>query len=143
MPQSCCVLTIYRELTLSCYRWNSILVPSSSSATALAGLFANNPLTSRQHLENAISRIPAELETSYMPSLPVITPSCEDLAARMLRLVLGGSKPLSLDEFSIALTIRPNHRTAENIASKCQIGMLVSAIRTVTTQDCALAIATA
>ena len=142
----------------------------------------NSPLTSRQDLEDAISRIPAELETTYMSFLSVIAPNYEDLAARMLKLILGSSKPLSLDEFNIALTIRPSCRTAEIVASECQIDMLhtlqsilgplvrvseskvklvhqsakefilqspdtrgglLPAIRTITTQDCALAIATA
>lgn len=68
-------------------------------------------------------RIPAELETTYLSLLSAIPPNHENLASKMLKLILGSSRHLLLDELNIALTINPNHRTTEDVDSECQTAL--------------------
>jgi len=83
----------------------------------------NSPLSSKKDLQDVISRTPAKLEAAYLTFLSAIPPGVQDAASKLLKLVLGSSRPLSLDEINIAYTIDPSHRTAQNVTSSCQTAM--------------------
>lgn len=80
-------------------------------------------LSSRKDLQDAVMRIPAELETTYLSLLSAIPPNHENMASKMLKLILGSSRHLLLDELNIALTINPNHCTTEDVDSECQTAL--------------------
>lgn len=84
---------------------------------------SNSPLSSKKDLQDAVTRIPTELETTYLSLLSAIPPSYEDLASKMLMLILGSSRHLFLDELNIALAINPSHRTTEDVDSECQTAL--------------------
>jgi len=143
---------------------------------------SNNPLSSKKDLQDAMTRIPTELETTYLSLLSAIPPSYENLASKMLKFILASSRHLHLRELNIAFTIGSHHRTVEDVESECQTallhtlqgvlgplvkvsdskvkllhqsvkefilqdpcsrGILVPAVRDITAENCALAIAEA
>ncbi|KXX73339.1 Ankyrin repeat domain-containing protein 50 [Madurella mycetomatis] len=82
-----------------------------------------SPVSSRKDLQNIIARLPTGLETTYLRFLSAIPPGYEGMASKLLKLILGSSRPLSLDEINIALTIGPSYHTTKEVSMDCQIAM--------------------
>ena len=80
-------------------------------------------LSSKKDFQDTMMRIPPDLETTYIKFFSAIAPSHHDIASKLLKLILGASKPLNLDEINIAFTIGSGHRTAEDVTSDCQNAM--------------------
>jgi len=82
-----------------------------------------SPLSSKKDLQDIIARLPTGLETTYLGFLSAIPLGYEDMASKLLKLILGSSRPLSLDEINIALTIGPGYHTTKEISMDCQNAM--------------------
>lgn len=78
-------------------------------------------MLSRSHIKTFIQGIPQKLEKTYMGFVSSI--SNLDVAAKLLKLILGASRLLSLDEINIAFSIEASHRTAENVEEDYQMPM--------------------
>jgi hypothetical protein len=73
-------------------------------------------LTSKNEFQKIIASIPdglAEIYHGYLEAIPV---DHQDDASKLLNLLLGCSRPLSLDELNIAFTMNSSYTTAEEIA---------------------------
>lgn len=78
-------------------------------------------MLSRSHIKTFIQGIPQKLEKTYMGFVSSI--SNLDAASKLLKLILGASRPLTLDEINIAFSIEASHRTAENVQEDYQMPM--------------------
>jgi ankyrin repeat protein len=77
-------------------------------------------LRSKNILRDILTRIPPNLETTYLGFLTSIPPGHEPAASKFLLLILGSSRPLSLEELNIAFTVQETHRTLEDVSSDLQ-----------------------
>jgi len=84
----------------------------------------NSLFASKKDFQDIISRIPPDLEATYMRFLSSIPLEYHGPASKLLQLILGSVRPLSLDEINIAFTIDSSHRTSEDIASSSQPSIL-------------------
>jgi len=80
-------------------------------------------LLSKNVLQDLLTRIPPDLETTYLGFLTSIPPDHQSAASKFLLLILGSSRPLGLEELNIAFTVQETHRTLEDVASDSQIAI--------------------
>ncbi|KAB5580049.1 hypothetical protein GE09DRAFT_904211, partial [Coniochaeta sp. 2T2.1] len=66
---------------------------------------------------NIVKAIPHDLQETYEEFIHQIPSDHQTTASKLLKLVLGSSRPLTLDEFNIAFTIDSSHRTSKDVAS--------------------------
>lgn len=93
--------------------------------TVLNNLEAAQSLTASK-MDELVRQIPAELGDVYARLVKAIPQDQVDVAGRLLGLVLGSARPLTLDELNIAFTLDADHvayQTAEDIASNCQMSL--------------------
>ena len=77
-------------------------------------------LRSKNILRNLFTRIPPDLETTYLGFLTSIPLDHQSVALKFLLLILGSSRPLSLEELNVAFTVQETHRTLEDVVSDSQ-----------------------
>ncbi len=77
-------------------------------------------LRSKNILRDILTRIPPDLETTYLGFLTSIPLDYQSTALKFLLLILGSSRPLSLAELNVAFTVQETHRTLEDVASDSQ-----------------------
>ncbi|KAH6849841.1 hypothetical protein B0I37DRAFT_370018 [Chaetomium sp. MPI-CAGE-AT-0009] len=70
-----------------------------------------------------VQQIPSDLERTYMLLVSRIHETHLEAASKLLKLILGSSRPLRLEEINIAFSIAATHRTAEDVKQDCQTGM--------------------
>jgi len=70
-----------------------------------------------------VQRIPPDLKMAYVLLVSDIHETHLEAASKLLKLILGSSRPLHLDEINIAFSIAANHRTAKEVKDDCQTGM--------------------
>ncbi|KAK5994802.1 Vegetative incompatibility HET-E-1-like protein [Cladobotryum mycophilum] len=83
----------------------------------------NSLLTSLKDLRNTISKIPPDLETTYLKFLSSIPTNHQNDAESLLKLLLASSRPLQLDEVNIAFTINDSHVSTDDVMRDCQSAM--------------------
>lgn len=84
----------------------------------------SSPLLSNNDLKAFIQRIPPSLEMTYARFISEIPEEQLEAASRLLKLILGSTRPLHLDEINIAFSINADqHRTADELKQDCQAGM--------------------
>lgn len=83
-------------------------------------------IASGKIFQNLIATLPPDLETTYLGFLSGIPSDHLDKASKLLKLILGSSRPLTLDEINIAFTIDSSHHTSESVASDCQSAMEIT-----------------
>ncbi|ETS79976.1 hypothetical protein PFICI_07505 [Pestalotiopsis fici W106-1] len=87
---------------------------------ALEGSF----ITSHEAFQSVINAIPATLEMTYQTFLAAIPQNESDTANRLLQLMLGSMRPLTIAEISIAFTITWNHQDADQLSCSAPFSML-------------------
>lgn len=65
---------------------------------------------STKDFQKKVDEIPADLQATYRGLLDKIEGKDRDAASKLLKLVLGSSRPLSLDEIGVALTLSYEHQ---------------------------------
>ncbi|KAI1489344.1 hypothetical protein F5X96DRAFT_670791 [Biscogniauxia mediterranea] len=83
----------------------------------------NSLLSSIMDFRDIIARIPPTLETTYLDFLSAIPVDHQEMALRLLKLVLASSRPLYLNEINVAFTIDSSHQSAEDVNRDCQNAM--------------------
>ncbi|KAI1504195.1 hypothetical protein F5X99DRAFT_372815 [Biscogniauxia marginata] len=83
----------------------------------------NSLLSSIKDFRDIIAKIPPTLEKMYLDFLSAIPSSHQDMATRLLKLVLASSRSLHLDEINVAFTIDSSHHSAEDVCRDCQTAM--------------------
>lgn len=78
---------------------------------------------SKNGLRDLLTRIPPDLETTYLGFLTSIPPDHQATASKFLLLILGSSRPLGVEELNIAFTAHEAHLTTEDIASDSQTAL--------------------
>ncbi|KAH6649379.1 hypothetical protein F5144DRAFT_634706 [Chaetomium tenue] len=81
------------------------------------------PRMSTNYLKVFVQQIPSDLEMTYVLLVSRIHETHLEAASKLLKLILGSSRPLHLDEISIAFSIAANHRTTKEVKEDCQTGM--------------------
>ncbi|EAQ91929.1 hypothetical protein CHGG_00164 [Chaetomium globosum CBS 148.51] len=81
------------------------------------------PRMSTNYLKVFVQQIPSDLEMTYVLLVSRIHETHLEAASKLLKLILGSSRPLHLDEINIAFSIATNHRTAKDVKEDCQTGM--------------------
>jgi ankyrin repeat protein len=77
-------------------------------------------LASKKDFERIINTFPRNLEATYGRFLDRIPSGSRDHAMKILRLLVGKSRHLSLTEMNIAFTIDHDHRNVANVREDCQ-----------------------
>ncbi|KAK1479289.1 hypothetical protein CCUS01_16298 [Colletotrichum cuscutae] len=77
-------------------------------------------LVSVKDFEEIVSRIPSDLESTYISFLAAIPRDYHDTAALLLQVLLASSRPLTLEEINIAFTIRSDHQTLADVKQNSQ-----------------------
>jgi hypothetical protein len=80
-------------------------------------------IASKESFASIVDSIPASLEMTYRNFLSSVPRGHEQLAASLLRLVLGSMRPLTLDEINIAFTIEWEDQSTEEILSRCHFAI--------------------
>ncbi|KAK3311985.1 hypothetical protein B0H66DRAFT_506297 [Apodospora peruviana] len=86
----------------------------------------SSKMMSVNDLKSFVERIgiPGDLERIYTELVSEIDPDDLDEAAKLLKLILGSSRQLSLEEINIAFSIdHRSHRTVDNVRAHSQAGM--------------------
>jgi ankyrin repeat protein/energy-coupling factor transporter ATP-binding protein EcfA2 len=78
------------------------------------------PEMSINKMKAFVQQIPSDLERTYMLLVSGIPEDHLEAASKLLKLILGSSRPLHLDEINIAFSVAANHRTAKEIKEDCQ-----------------------
>jgi len=79
--------------------------------------------TAKGDLLTRIDELPRGLEATYRKFLAAVPRGYEAIAWRLLLLILGASRHLTLDEVNLAFTVSPNHRMTQDVLSDCQTSM--------------------
>jgi ankyrin repeat protein len=77
-------------------------------------------LLSRNVLRDILTKIPPDLETTYLGFLSSIPADHQSAGTKFLLLILGSSKPLSLEELNIAFTVQETYHTLEEVTADSQ-----------------------
>lgn len=80
----------------------------------------SSPFVSRETLHDLFAKIPPDLETTYLGFLSSLPPDHQSAATKFLLLILGTSKPLTLEELNVAFSVRDTHNTLEDVAAASQ-----------------------
>jgi Cdc6-like AAA superfamily ATPase len=81
----------------------------------------SSPLTSKKDFKHIIDNLPRKLEATYIKFLHRIPVESRGLARDILRLLVGSSRHLTLDEMNIAYTInKEEYRTIEKVTEDRQ-----------------------
>lgn len=80
-------------------------------------------VASKESFATILSNTPASLQLTYRNFLTAIPEDHESVAARLLGLILGSIRPLTLDEINIAFSINWDHRDTKEVLSSCQIAI--------------------
>ncbi|KAJ9150773.1 Ankyrin repeat domain-containing protein 50 [Pleurostoma richardsiae] len=70
-----------------------------------------------------VNQLPRGLKSTYENFLTGIPKGYEDKASKLLKLILGSSRYLSLDEINLAFSVTPAERTTQDVQSNCQTSM--------------------
>lgn len=81
------------------------------------------PEMSIKKMKVFVQQIPSDLQRTYMLLVSSIPNNHLEAASHLLKLILGSSRPLHLDEINIASSISASHRTAKEVEEDCQISM--------------------
>ncbi|KAF2195851.1 ankyrin [Zopfia rhizophila CBS 207.26] len=77
-------------------------------------------LASKKDIERIINTFPRDLEATYGRFLHRIPSGSREHARKILRLLIGSSRHLTLTEMNIAFTIDQDHKTAADVGDDCQ-----------------------
>ncbi|KAK3389407.1 hypothetical protein B0H63DRAFT_507002 [Podospora didyma] len=88
------------------------------------GALESSLLASKKDFQEIISRIPPDLKLTYMRFLSDIPPSYQSTAVKLLKLILGSTRPLNMHEINIAFTINDSHHTLAELESSWQPAIL-------------------
>ncbi|KAF3013318.1 hypothetical protein E8E14_011258 [Neopestalotiopsis sp. 37M] len=88
------------------------------------GVLKTSLVTSQESFQSVVDNIPATLEMTYQTFLAAIPESEADTATRLLRLMLGNMRPLTIPEVSIAFTITWDHQDTAQISRSAPFSML-------------------
>lgn len=77
-------------------------------------------LASEKDFKRIVNEIPRDLGTLYERFLESIPTEHQQLAVKLLHIITGSSRPLTLDEIDIFLTIDDSHRTVSEVEADCQ-----------------------
>lgn len=77
-------------------------------------------LASEKDFKRIINELPQDLGTLYERFLGSIPTEHQQFAIKLLHIITGSSRPLTLDEIDIFLTIQANHRTVAEVEADCQ-----------------------
>jgi ankyrin repeat protein len=93
-------------------------------------LLEKSLLASAKDFQRILNTIPQKLEIILESFVRNIPPSQEDLAAKMLHILVGSPRQLTLDEFNILLAIDNTHKTMADVEADCQpsIGRTIQGI---------------
>ncbi len=80
-------------------------------------------LLSVSELRTFVERIPENLEMTYLRFVSSIRPDHLGAASKLLKLILGSSRSLSLDEINPGFSIHHSYRTVEGVKENYQAGM--------------------
>ncbi|KAJ4158057.1 uncharacterized protein LMH87_008602 [Akanthomyces muscarius] len=80
-------------------------------------------LTAKSDLKKIIAGLPEDLTATYKRYLASIAVDHQSVAARFLKLLLGSSRPLHLDELNVAFTMEAKHITVDDISQDIQGGI--------------------
>ncbi|KZL70980.1 ankyrin repeat protein [Colletotrichum tofieldiae] len=83
----------------------------------------NSPLASMKDFQNILSKIPPDLQTTYLSFANSIHLDHRSTALRLLKLLVACSRPLKLDELNTAFTINATHRNVKSIDRDRQTAM--------------------
>ena len=70
-----------------------------------------------------VQQIPSDLERTYLLLVSDIHENHLEAASKLLKLILGSSRPLHLDEINIAFGIAANHHTSKEVKEDSQTSM--------------------
>lgn len=88
------------------------------------GALQTSLITSHESFQSIINNIPATLETTYQTFLAAIPQSEADTATRLLKLMLGSMRPLTIPEVSTAFTITWDHQDTAQLSRNAPFSML-------------------
>jgi len=77
-------------------------------------------LASEKDFKRIVNELPRDLETLYERFLESIPIEHQQLAIKLLHIIAGSSRPLTLDEIGVFLTIQESHRTVSEVEADCQ-----------------------
>ncbi|OCK76186.1 hypothetical protein K432DRAFT_437179 [Lepidopterella palustris CBS 459.81] len=77
-------------------------------------------LASEKDFQKIIDSLPPDLETLYENFLAKIPSHNQDLAVKILHILVGSSRYLTLEEISAVLAIDDSHRTVADVEADCQ-----------------------
>jgi hypothetical protein len=80
-------------------------------------------IASKESFASIVDSIPANLEMTYRNFLSSVPRGHEQLAASLLRLVLGSMRPLTLDEINIAFTIEWEEQSTAEVLPRCHFAI--------------------
>ncbi|KAI1176886.1 hypothetical protein F4777DRAFT_587643 [Nemania sp. FL0916] len=79
-----------------------------------------SPLASIHDFRNIITKLPPDLENTYIDFVSAIPSHYQNSASQLLRLLFGSPRTLLLDEINAAFTIKPSHHSIEEVLRDCQ-----------------------
>jgi ankyrin repeat protein len=82
-----------------------------------------SPKASKRDFERIIDTFPQNLEATYNRFLHEISPGDRDDAGRVLRLLIGSSRHLTLAEMNTAFTIDQDHKSVADVVNDLQISI--------------------
>lgn len=88
------------------------------------GALQTSVIASHESFQSIINNIPATLETTYQTFLAAIPQSEADTATRLLKLMLGSMRPLTVPEVSTAFTITWDHQDTAQLSRNAPFSML-------------------
>ncbi|KAK2005460.1 ankyrin [Colletotrichum eremochloae] len=83
----------------------------------------NSPLVSMKDFQNVLSKIPPDLQATYLSFINSIPLDHRSTALRLLKLLVACSRPLKLDEINTAFTINATHRDVKSVNCDRQTAM--------------------
>jgi ankyrin repeat domain-containing protein 50 len=82
-----------------------------------------SPFASKTEIQKIIADLPRDLLTTYQSFLATISLEYQDNARKLLRILVGSSRYLSLGEMNIAFTIRSEHKSIKQLEEDMQFEM--------------------
>lgn len=82
-----------------------------------------SPRALKRDFEKIVNIFPQNLEATYGKFLSLITPEDQEDAGKILRLLIGASRPLTLTELNTAFTIDQIHKSAADVEDDLQLSI--------------------
>jgi ankyrin repeat protein len=82
-----------------------------------------SPRASKREFERIIGTFPQNLEATYSRFLCCISPDDQNDARKILRLLIGASRHLTLEEVNMAFTIEQEHRSVTDMVDELQLSI--------------------